>query len=69
MNNVLKFVLLVLPYLFMVLGFGIYDRASPYLGGFPFFYWYQMLWIFLAALLTYTVYAIEQSEKKRKVKA
>jgi len=26
-----------------------YDRAEPRLLGFPFFYWYQLLWVFLAA--------------------
>jgi hypothetical protein len=69
MNSILKFILLVLPYAFMVLGFGIYDRATPYLGGMPFFYWYQILWIFLAAILTSTVYFIESRESKGKVSA
>ncbi len=63
-NKILKFVLLALPYFFMVLGIGIYDRVKPEIGGFPFFYWYQLLWIFLAAILTSTVYAIEQREKR-----
>ena len=26
-----------------------YDQAEPRLFGFPFFYWYQLLWVFLAA--------------------
>lgn len=26
-----------------------YDQANPRLFGFPFFYWYQLLWVFLAA--------------------
>ena len=26
-----------------------YDQAEPRLLGFPFFYWYQLLWVFLAA--------------------
>jgi len=26
-----------------------YDRVEPRLLGFPFFYWYQLLWVFLAA--------------------
>jgi cell division protein FtsW (lipid II flippase) len=69
MNSILKFVLLVLPYAFMVLGFSIYDRATPYLGGMPFFYWYQILWIFLAAILTSIVYFIESRESKGRVSA
>ncbi len=28
---------------------GTYDRVEPRLFGFPFFYWYQLLWVFLAA--------------------
>ncbi len=28
---------------------GTYDRIEPRLFGFPFFYWYQLLWVFLAA--------------------
>jgi high-affinity Fe2+/Pb2+ permease len=26
-----------------------YDQVEPRLLGFPFFYWYQLLWVFLAA--------------------
>ena len=28
---------------------GTYDRVEPRLFGFPFFYWYQLLWVFIAA--------------------
>jgi hypothetical protein len=28
---------------------GTYDQVNPRLFGFPFFYWYQLLWVFLAA--------------------
>lgn len=28
---------------------GTYDQIEPRLFGFPFFYWYQLLWVFLAA--------------------
>jgi hypothetical protein len=28
---------------------GTYDQINPRLFGFPFFYWYQLLWVFLAA--------------------
>lgn len=33
-----------------------YASATPELWGFPFFYWYQILWIFISSALTYTVY-------------
>jgi Na+/melibiose symporter-like transporter len=28
-----------------------YDQKEPRLLGFPFFYWYQLLWVFLCAAL------------------
>lgn len=34
----------------------VYSRATPQLFGFPFFYWYQIAWILLSALLTAIVY-------------
>lgn len=33
-----------------------YNRFMPELFGFPFFYWYQLLWVPLTSLLTYIVY-------------
>jgi len=47
--------LLLLPYIFL-LWVPLYARESPELFGFPFFYWYQFLWIVLSALLTGLVY-------------
>lgn len=35
-----------------------YNRAAPSLFGFPFFYWYQLLWVPLTSFLTYIVYRI-----------
>ena len=28
-----------------------YDRRDPQLWGFPFFYWYQLVWVFICAAL------------------
>jgi hypothetical protein len=33
-----------------------YNQVEPELFGFPFFYWYQFLWVPIAALLTWVVY-------------
>jgi uncharacterized membrane protein len=33
-----------------------YARATPQLWGFPFFYWYQLLWVIVGAVLTAVVY-------------
>ena len=36
----------------------IYARSSPKIGSFPFFYWYQLLWVPVTALLTTICYLI-----------
>jgi hypothetical protein len=36
----------------------VYSRETPKLWGFPFFYWYQLLWVFLASAFTYTAYRV-----------
>jgi len=63
-NNIAKFIMLVIPYVFMTVGFTIYDRVQPEIGGWPFFYWYQLMWIFIAAIFTFSVYTIETREHK-----
>ena len=35
-----------------------YNKEEPRLAGFPFFIWYQMLWVFLCSALTYTAYLL-----------
>ena len=35
-----------------------YSKETPRLWGFPFFYWWQFLWIPLATLMTGTAYLI-----------
>ncbi|UQX89808.1 DUF3311 domain-containing protein [Jatrophihabitans telluris] len=50
-------VLLVIPILALLI-VPIYARTGPTLWGFPFFYWYQFMWVFLAAAFTYTAYVI-----------
>jgi Protein of unknown function (DUF3311) len=36
----------------------LYARAEPALFGFPFFYWYQFLWLFVSAGVTAIVYRL-----------
>lgn len=36
----------------------IYARSTPKLGSFPFFYWYQLLWVPVVALLTTICYLV-----------
>ncbi len=35
-----------------------YSKVDPKLGSFPFFMWYQFLWVFLCSGLTYTAYRL-----------
>jgi putative solute:sodium symporter small subunit len=55
-NRRLLYVLLVLPFVATLVP-PFYARPLPALFGFPFFYWYQVVWVILAALLVWTVYA------------
>jgi len=41
----------------------IYARQSPTVFGFPFFYWYQFLWVFLTAAITALVYVLVKDEE------
>ena len=34
----------------------LYNRVDPQIFGFPFFYWYQLLWVFLTTALLGLVY-------------
>lgn len=47
--------LLVVPFVATLVP-PFYARSEPSLFGFPFFYWYQILWIVLAALIVWGVY-------------
>jgi hypothetical protein len=50
--------LLVLPVL-AVLAVPFFNRTGPALWGFPFFYWYQMLWVILCSVAAGLVFLIE----------
>ncbi len=43
---------------------GTYARVEPRLFGFPFFYWYQLLWVFLAAGLCGLSYLLLKRERE-----
>ncbi|PWI57109.1 DUF3311 domain-containing protein [Sulfoacidibacillus thermotolerans] len=49
--------LLLVPYI-VTLFPQFYSTYQPTLWGFPFFYWYQFLWVILSALLTWFVYVV-----------
>ncbi|AUG79615.1 membrane protein [Kitasatospora sp. MMS16-BH015] len=44
-----------------------YAKLTPKLGGVPFFYWYQIMWIPLSAVFTCAAYfLLNRDEKNRK---
>lgn len=48
-------VMLLLPYAGLCFP-GLYARTTPVVLGFPFFYWYQFVWVGVTSLLLYAVY-------------
>jgi len=49
--------LLLVPFV-ATLWVSSYAGAKPELGGFPFFYWYLLLWVLLSAVITGAVYRL-----------
>ena len=47
--------MLLMPYIGLCIP-SIYARATPVLFGFPFFYWYQFLWVILTSALLGFIY-------------
>jgi hypothetical protein len=41
-----------------------YNRIEPTLGGMPFFYWYQLLWVIIGAVLTVIVYFATEAQTR-----
>ena len=52
-------VLLLLPFIAM-LWVSSYNRIEPMVAGIPFFYWYQLLWILISAVIIGVVYLLER---------
>jgi hypothetical protein len=52
--------LLVIPVLALIFP-GLYNRETPVLFGFPFFYWYQLAWVFLATAVLGLVYRLTRN--------
>ncbi len=47
--------LLFLPQL-AILWLPLYNKAEPTLLGIPFFYWFQLLWVMVCAVVTAVIY-------------
>jgi hypothetical protein len=41
-----------------------YSDKSPELWGFPFFFWYQLLWVFIASAFTWVAYLIVERGRR-----
>jgi hypothetical protein len=57
-------ILLLIP-MVMPLMVPIYAKENPKLFDFPFFFWYQFMWIPIAAALTFTAFKIVQRQERR----
>jgi hypothetical protein len=55
-------ILLAIPVVALLL-VGLYANEDPKLWGFPFFYWYQFAWVFLASAFTYAAYRVIRSAR------
>ena len=55
-------VLLVIP-IVVLLWVPPYAKIEPKLFGFPFFFWYQFLWVFICSALTWTAYKLTLSAR------
>lgn len=49
--------LLVIPVV-ALMWVGSYAKEDPKIWGFPFFFWYQFVWVFVTSALTYTSYRL-----------
>jgi hypothetical protein len=56
-------VLILAPIVALML-VGTYANEGPRLWGFPFFYWYQLLWVFIASGCTYLAYVLVHNARR-----
>ena len=63
MRNAIR-ILLLIPFIGL-LWVPFYNRATPELFGFPFFYWYQLAWVPVTSFLTWLVYRNMGEEEDR----
>lgn len=60
-------VLLLIPVV-ALLWVDSYARIEPRLAGFPFFIWYQFVWVFLCAGCTWAAYHVIRAARPRRTK-
>jgi hypothetical protein len=57
--------LLVIPWIGAV-AVPFYNKIEPELWGFPFFYWFQLVWVLVSAAITAVVYSKTKALPTRK---
>ncbi len=63
-KRVLKIILLlIIPWVFVVFLAPFYNTAEPYFAGWPFLYWYLLIWIFIQPVFTFIVFKYIDKEK------
>ena len=67
-TRVIAGVCLVIPFIAM-LWVGSYAKLTPEFIGIPFFYWYQVLWVFLSSGLTCAAYVMVRREERARKEA
>jgi hypothetical protein len=43
---------------------GSYAKEGPQLWGFPFFYWYQLMWVFIASGCTWLAWVLVRNARR-----
>ena len=56
-TKVIAGILLLIPMVALAV-VPVYSGETPRLWGFPFFYWYQLLWVVLTSGFTYSAYVV-----------
>ena len=56
-------ILLLIP-IIALLWVSSYARETPRLGGVPFFFWYQFLWVFICSAMTYAAHRLVLAARK-----
>ncbi|MEU9014482.1 DUF3311 domain-containing protein [Streptomyces sp. NPDC048479] len=57
--------LLLAPFVAM-LWVSSYSKITPELGGVPFFYWYQLLWVPIPSAFTFIAYRLLRREEQQR---
>jgi hypothetical protein len=60
--RVVAAICVIIPFV-AVLGVPIYDKTTPEVAGFPFFFWWQLLWVGITAALMGLAYFVVRREE------